>query len=111
MPVQPPSPPSQPSPPSPPSQPSQQGQPGQASQPGHASQPGQVESRRRIHPIWIGAIALAMLTGSLVVLIGYTVFGFAWQKPFGSWNLWVGTGLAVGTVVPLRIWTTSSDKA
>lgn len=75
------------------------------------SQPVPVQGHRGLHPMWIGAIALFMLTMSLVILVGHTLFDFAWQRQFGIWNIWVGSALAVGIVIPLRIWTTSADKA
>jgi hypothetical protein len=66
---------------------------------------------RGLHPMWIGAIALAMLTSSLLVLFGYSVFHLPWLDRFGPWNIWVGAGLAIGTTIPLRLWTTSAHKA
>jgi hypothetical protein len=67
--------------------------------------------RRGLHPMWIGGIALLMLVMSMVILIGYGLLGFAWQKQFGIWNVWVGSALAISIVVPLRAWTTSVHKA
>lgn len=69
-----------------------------------------VRPRRGPAPIWLGAVALFLLTLGAAILLSYGLLDLAWQQRWGGWNAWLGTLLVISTVIPLRLWNPSGPQ-
>jgi hypothetical protein len=73
--------------------------------------PAALSTRRGLDPMWIGAVALVLLSLAVADLVGYAVLEVPFLRSLGGWSIVIGSSLAISIVVPLRLWTTSAHKA